>query len=65
MPYRLNIDTATFAPACLDADLGAGPSNYMGYRTGSSVTGSYATNASASLCTHAPGTTGYAGTSYR
>lgn len=24
MPYRLNIDTATFAPACLDADLGAG-----------------------------------------
>lgn len=57
MPYRLNIDTATFAPACLDADLGAGKS----YRTGSSVTGSYATNASASL----PGTTGYAGTSYR
>lgn len=56
MPYRLNIDTATFAPACLDAYLGAGKS----YRTGSSVTGSYATNASASL----PGTTGYAG-SYR
>jgi hypothetical protein len=46
----------TFAPACLDADLGAETS----YRTGSSVTGSYATNAFASV----PGTTGYAGRSY-